>query len=639
MVQTTTAQKTKAKARYLKAKRDRRKKRIKAASTSANAPTRARDVHAGSESSSDDDEEEITKVAGLYKRQEHELQTERTPERTKKGKHKHKKRTPSPPGSETDEPMQDRATSHSPIPQPPPASPPSLPALPSFPLPTQPAPPSKTTLALQGLDRAILEAEVIDPASSAPVPRPGSPSSTCPELDDHMRERLVELGVESLFAVQTVLLPFLLSNRALHCPYDPPQDACVSAPTGSGKTLAYVVPVTQILSARIVTRLRALVVLPTRDLVVQVRETFEAVAKGRGLKIAVATGQHSFAHEQSQLIHALPSLTSSAPVYHSKVDVLICTPGRLTDHLRGTPGFTLEHLRFLVIDEADRLITQSFQDWLAHVLDATQPPPSDFPPTELDEPQASSCQKLLFSATLTHDPSKIVPLGLRDPRYFVVGEQASAGAVEETFAFPTTLSEHMCVCSPADKPLVFFHLVHTHGVRNALVFTKSAESTAKLVQLFEFFEAARGTKETSAKPVVMQAYSSDLSGAERKNVIDSFRQGGIDLLVCSDLVARGVDISHVTHVVSYDVPVDMRKYVHRVGRTARAGRAGDAWSLVEDQEARYFKQMLRNAGHLDVVKKLKVKEKDLTESREYYEASARLVALRDLRNLYARTAD
>ncbi|KAG8783283.1 ATP-dependent RNA helicase dbp6 [Ceratobasidium sp. 428] len=528
MVQTAPTQKTKAKARYLKAKRDRRKKRLKTVPSAADAPARVRGVQPESEPSSSDYEEETEKKVVPSIQQGNGQSTEQIQEVVMKSKKKHRKRTPSPSGSEMGEPNEE-LTAPSFTTQPHSTSSPNLPTLPSFPLPTQPAPPSKATLALQGLDRAILEAEIIDPASSALVPRPGSTDSTCLELDDRMRERLMELGIENLFAVQTVLLPFLLTNRALHCPYDPPQDACVSAPTGSGKTLAYVVPITQILSSRIVTRLRALVVLPTRDLVTQVRETFEAVAKGRGLKIAVATGQHSFAHEQSQLVYALPSIAGPAPQYHSKVDVLICTPGRLTDHLRGTLGFTLEHLRFLVIDEADRLITQSFQDWLAHVLDATQPPPSEFPPTELDEPQSSSCQKLLFSATLTHDPSKIVPLGLRDPRYFVVGEQASAGVGEETFAFPASLSEHMCVCSPAQKPLVFFHLIHTHDVRNALVFTKSAESTARLVQLFGFFEAARGAKEKSLKPVVMQAYSSDLSGTERKNVIERFRQGGIDL--------------------------------------------------------------------------------------------------------------
>ncbi|KDN48629.1 hypothetical protein RSAG8_02616, partial [Rhizoctonia solani AG-8 WAC10335] len=515
-----------------------------------------------------------------------------------------------------------------------PTSPVELPALPAFPLPTQPAPPSKAVLALQGLDKAILDAEIIDPKATAQVPAPGKPDPLGLGINDRMRERLAELGIESFFAVQTVLLPFLLSTRALHCPYDPPRDTCVSAPTGSGKTLAYVVPITEILSARIVTRLRALVVLPTRELAVQVRETFDAIAKGRGLKIATATGQHSFAHEQSQLVNTSPpSAVHPAPQYHSKVDILICTPGRLTDHLHGTPGFTLEHLRFLVIDEADRLITQSFQDWLAHVLEATQPPKSNFPVTELDEPYHSSCQKLLFSATLTHDPSKIVPLGLRDPRYFVVGDQSGVGAEEETFAFPATLSEHMCVCSPADKPLILFHLVHTHGVRNALIFTKSAESTTRLVQLFEFFEAARNKDSGETKSVTMQAYSSDLSTQERKSVIERFKEGRIDLLVCSDLVARGVDISHVAHVVSYDVPVDMRKYVHRVGRTARAGRKGDAWSLVEDQEARYFKQMLKKAGHLDVIKKLRTKESDTAPLQPYYET-----ALQNLREVYARTS-
>ncbi|KAG8748237.1 ATP-dependent RNA helicase dbp6 [Ceratobasidium sp. 414] len=537
--------KTKSKARYLKAKKDRRKKRLKAASTSTNVSTRVRTVDSESESSlSGDEGEEATEAVELLGRRENDPRAEQ--EATKKRRSKPKSYTPLP-KSDTDESMLGRAAPPSSTPRPHPVSPSNLPTLPSFPLPTQPAPPSKASLALQGLDRAILEAEIIDPASCAPVPRPGAPDSIGLGLDDQMRERLVELGVESLFAVQTVLLPFLLSTQALHCPYNPPRDACVSAPTGSGKTLAYIIPITQILSSRIVTRLRALVVLPTRDLVIQVRETLEAVAKGRGLKIAVATGQHSFAHEQSQLVHVLPSTAASAPQYHSKVDVLICTPGRLTDHLSGTPGFTLEHLRFLVIDEADRLITQSFQGWLNRVLDAAQPPPSDFPltgtryncfekhhahefcTTELDEPQLSSCQKLLFSATLTHDPSKIVPLGLRDPRYFVVGDRTGIGAEEETFAFPATLAEHMCVCPPAQKPLVLFHLVHTHGVQNALVFTKSAESTARLVQLFEFFEAARGGEETSVKPVVMRAYSSDLGGAEKKNVIDRFRQGRIDL--------------------------------------------------------------------------------------------------------------
>ncbi|KAG8712210.1 ATP-dependent RNA helicase dbp6 [Ceratobasidium sp. 423] len=631
MVQTTATPKTKSKARYLKAKKERRKKRLKAAAAAGNAPGQKHAHPASENESSDDGTDEAPETVATDDAPKDTLPSEQPSEPPKKKRRQENKERETPP---LDQDGDDLMVEEPLEPPPRPTSPVELPALPAFPLPIQPAPPSKAILALQGLDKAILDAEIIDPTATARVPASGEPDLSGLGIDDKMKERLGELGIESLFAVQTVLLPFLLSKRDLHYPYDPPRDACVSAPTGSGKTLAYVVPITEVLSTRIVTRLRALVVLPTRELAVQVRETFDAVAKGRGLKIAIATGQHSFAHEQSQLIHTLPpSAIHPTPQHHSKVDILICTPGRLTDHLHGTPGFTLEHLRFLVIDEADRLITQSFQDWLAHVLEATQPPNSDFPVTELDEPYHSSCQKLLFSATLTHDPSKTVPLGLRDPRYFVVGDQAGVGAEEETFAFPATLSEHMCVCSPADKPLILFHLVHAHGVRNALIFTKSAESTTRLVQLFEFFEAARNKDSRGTRGVTMQAYSSDLSSQERKTVIERFKEGKIDLLVCSDLVARGVDISHVAHVVSYDVPVDMRKYVHRVGRTARAGRKGDAWSLVEDQEARYFKQMLKKADHLDSVKKLRTKESDIAPLKAHYE-----MALQNLREMYARTS-
>jgi ATP-dependent RNA helicase DDX51/DBP6 len=189
---------TKSKTRYLKAKKDRRKKRIKAASTSANAPTRLRSAGAGL--SSDGDEDHPVEESELPEEEKEAAQPEQPQEATGKHKHKHKRRTALPSEDEADEPMLERTTS--PIPTPPPRaySPSSLPTLPSFPLPTHPAPPSKATLALQGLDRAILEAEVINPAASAPLPRLGDPDPLGLGLDDQMRDRLVELGVDSLFA-------------------------------------------------------------------------------------------------------------------------------------------------------------------------------------------------------------------------------------------------------------------------------------------------------------------------------------------------------------------------------------------------------------------------------------------------------
>jgi len=194
--------------------------------------------------------------------------------------------------------------------------------LPLFPLSVRPDAPSKSVLAMQGLDQALMDAEIVDPNILLPIPDGQEHGGTM--LSEKMRKRLKVLRITELFAgssfialsspcpmimhtVQTSLLPFLLPTnpfeRTLYQPYNTPRDVCISAPTGSGKTLAYVLPIvevstgspgffltqltpaTQILSTRIVTRLRALIVLPTRDLVAQVRETFEALGKGRGLQV------------------------------------------------------------------------------------------------------------------------------------------------------------------------------------------------------------------------------------------------------------------------------------------------------------------------------------------------------------------
>ncbi|KAH9856463.1 DEAD-domain-containing protein [Lenzites betulinus] len=665
--------KTTAKKRYLKAKKERRKKR-KVVGKNENGTTQ----NVQDESSNSEEEEQSS---GNESEDESAPEVEATTplpaKRTQKDEHRPKKRrkleTPEPEAIPRSTIPVEASTSASEPPRPKSLTLPTT--LPIFPQPRRPEAPSKTTLALQGLDRALTEAEVVDPATTLALEASQDKEDARTGLSSKMRKRLQELGIAELFAVQTAVVPLFLASpraRSLYRPYDPPEDLCVSAPTGSGKTLAYVLPIVEVLSSRVVTRLRALVVLPTRDLVVQVRETFEAVARGRGLKIGTATGQHSFAHEQAQLVAERHVELQGGS---SKVDILICTPGRLMDHMNGTPGFSLQHLRFLVIDEADRLLAQSFQDWLAQVLAATRPSrpaddllsggqpidkiqpnrphPDALAPaclhllhdvphvrTDIDEQKEPSCQKLLFSATLTRDPAKIAALGLRAPKYIVVQGKKSAVAskedgvldfVMEKFTMPATLTEHMLVCESSAKPLMLFYLVHAHNVTNALVFTKSAESTMRLVRLFEFFESAQRNSSPADKPVVARAYSSDRAPAERKAILEQFRNQEIHILVCSDLISRGIDISHVSHVVSYDVPVDFRKYVHRVGRTARAGRDGDAWTLVEEHEARYFKSMLKEADHLEKVKRLRVADTDVASLKPAYES-----ALAQLKEVYAR---
>ncbi|KAG8860793.1 ATP-dependent RNA helicase dbp6 [Serendipita sp. 411] len=541
--------------------------------------------------------------------------------------------------------------------------------IPTFPVPNQPPPVSKVEAALQGMDSAMRNAEIVDPETTENLEE--EESEIRKRLGPRMIKRLSELGIKELFAVQTALIPFLLpleqEERFLYQPYKPPRDVCVSAPTGSGKTLAYVVPIVEILSTRTVTRLRALIIVPTRDLVQQVRETFETCCKGTKIQIATATGQHSFAHEQAQIVG---NTTEGLIGGSSRVDILIATPGRLMDHINGTPNFSLQHLRFLVVDEADRLLNQSFQEWLKQVLAAIKPPSSrvnstggsavletpktatssllqpdatspawlrsTFPQlrTELDVKAHSSCQKLLFSATLTQDPAKIAELDLRNPKYFIVrGIQAAKrheGDMDiddgvlavDTFETPATLKEHMLVCESANKPLFLFYLAHSHGFTSALIFTKSAESTVRLLRLLEYFEAARASQNGAGQSTITaEAFSSDLTPIQRKDVLRRFKEQQVNMLICSDLISRGIDIPHVSHVVNYDVPVDVRKYIHRVGRTARAGKEGDAWTLIEEQEMHHFKAMMKEANHFTRIKKLKFKPDELQSFESYYQTA------------------
>jgi ATP-dependent RNA helicase DDX51/DBP6 len=156
---------------------------------------------------------------------------------------------------------------------------------------------------------------------------------------------------------------------------------------------------------------------------------------------------------------------------------------------------------------------------------------------------------------------------------------------------------------------VLFWLLRTRALSRALVFTKSAASTARLVRALELLAAALPSD--ASPPISVAAYSSDLAPGARRAVLAAFRAGRVGVLACSDLVARGLDAPGVQAALSYDAPVDMRKYVHRAGRTARAGAAGQSWVLVEQQEARHFKAMLRDAAHLEHVRRVRVPEKEL----------------------------
>ncbi|CAG8572651.1 11608_t:CDS:10, partial [Ambispora gerdemannii] len=472
---------------------------------------------------------------------------------------------------------------------------------------------------------------IVDPEKTIPVDKKDDEGDERLGLSEKLIARCKALGITEFFAVQLAVIPILLSSRSLLNTHhlSPPGDICVSAPTGSGKTLAYVLPIIEILSKRIVTRLRALVVLPTRDLVTQVKETFEAFCKGTDLKIGVITGQTSFASEQAQIIGNNNNFRLLGGF--SKIDILIATPGRLIDHLAMTPNFTLQHLRFLIIDEADRLLNQSYQDWLSHVLKAIRSctQTQNINNNNKDDGCHGKMENKLLQSQLFADYDISSSDFLREiPIHDAVCSATNVLGLPSTdISDEREPFEYMIITSSSEKPLVVLHLLHNYHISAALCFTKSVESAHRLSKLIQFFEASfsnnagkpsdNDNKDIDEKQIVATEYSSDLSKKERIQILNKFKAGKIHMY----LIARGIDLDCVDTVINYDVPLYMKKYVHRVGRTARAGRAGEAYSLIETQEARHFKEMLKKANHLVKVKKINVKHELLVPMEQAYQHS------------------
>ncbi|KAI8504948.1 ATP-dependent RNA helicase ddx51 [Branchiostoma belcheri] len=438
-------------------------------------------------------------------------------------------------------------------------------------------------------------------------------------IGEFLRNKLKENGVENLFPVQHQVIPAILEDAQdgtiMGRAGFRPSDICVSAPTGSGKTLAFVIPVVQALLQRVVCEVRALVVLPTKDLAVQIYKVFNHYTSGSRLKVANCSGQKSLAVERNALVR------ESRGVYQSIADIVVATPGRLVDHVEKTAGFSLRHLRYLVIDEADRMLDQIKQDWLAKVTRAvyegqgsevkpgipmslwagvlggrTEPGPlTAANAAKMQQP----LQKLLFSATLSQNPEKLQQLNLFHPRLFTSvvrhrqrkQETATTGALQDKgtfvgkFTTPAGLKEYTVSCTAADKPLVVLHLLLNQKFQHVLCFTGSLESTHRLYLLAKLFGG-----------VTVAEFSSNLAPERRTKILTKFRTGKIQLIVCSDAMARGMDVEGVEVVISYDVPPYVKTYIHRVGRTARAGKEGTAFSLVLQEEEKRFRRMLKQAG-------------------------------------------
>ncbi|KAK2762333.1 ATP-dependent RNA helicase ddx51 [Arachnomyces sp. PD_36] len=556
----------------------------------------------------------------------------------------------------------------------------------------------------------------LPPWLSRPITVPSKSRAKFSDLGIHSKllSNLAEGGYSEAFAIQSALIPLLLRGPNRHL-----GDVCISAATGSGKTMAYALPLIANLEPLPVAKLRGLIVVPTRELVRQAREACDLCVSGTGLRIGTAVGSVSLREEEQTLMRSeqvydshirqeealsakswggfrlqdyisdtngksdtLPGHTERVS---SNVDILICTPGRLVDHIRSTKGFTLGHLDWLVIDEADRLLNESFQDWVEVIIRALDK--GNAPdllgradklldnmgiPLKRREPQ-----KVILSATMTQDITKLNSLRLRNPKLVTVrdpeAEKSSGGNqgvdiprdVEQSFILPDTLNEFtVSVGDEADKPLYLLQLLLSHiGIEKrgatargktakqpppsassesdassdessdssdssdadsdssdtssssdasssggaetppratALIFTKSSESASRLSRLLSLLHPPLENRiGTLTKP--------SKSSTSRKTLL-AFRRGKVSVVVATDRASRGLDLPSLGHVVNYDVPSSLTTYVHRIGRTARAGNAGSAWTLVAHREGRWFSNEIAREGLGSITRSTKMRK-------------------------------
>ena len=312
------------------------------------------------------------------------------------------------------------------------------------------------------------------------------------------------------------------------------RDVLGCAQTGTGKTASFVLPMIDILAeGRAKMRMpRSLILEPTRELAAQVAENFEIYGKNHKLNMALLIGGVSFDDQERALERG--------------VDVLIATPGRLLDHFeRGK--VLLNDVKVLVIDEADRMLDMGFIPDVERIV-------SLLPPLR---------QTLFFSATMPPEIKRLADRFLSNPREVSVAPPASASK---------NIVQGLCVVPEADKREALRSLIRDQDIKNAIVFCNRKKDVAILQGSLKKHGFNAG------------ALHGDMSQPARMETLEKFKQGEIQILVASDVAARGLDINDMSHVFNFDVPFSPEDYVHRIGRTGRAGKTGHSFTLASPDE-------------------------------------------------------
>lgn len=352
-------------------------------------------------------------------------------------------------------------------------------------------------------------------------------------LNDHILRAITELGYEEPTPIQARTIGSMLAGR----------DVIAQAQTGTGKTAAFALPIIERLDHG-VPGVQALILTPTRELAVQVAEAINRYGKYSDVRALPIYGGQSYDVQ----IRAL----------RRGVQIIVGTPGRLLDHLRrGT--LSLDTVRTIVLDEADEMLDMGFIEDIEAILQMA--------PAER--------QAALFSATM---PPPIVALArtyLRDPeRITVETEQLTVPQIRQVYY----------LVADRDKLEAAARVLDMEMPQSAIIFCRTKAGVDELGERLQ----ARG--------YAAEVLHGDLSQAMRDRVMRRFREGQVELLIATDVAARGLDIEHVSHVINFDIPMDPESYVHRIGRTGRAGRAGTAVTLVTPRERRMLHAIERLTG-------------------------------------------
>ena len=351
-------------------------------------------------------------------------------------------------------------------------------------------------------------------------------------LSPKLLKNVAAEGYEVATPVQALAIPLILEGR----------DVLGSAQTGTGKTAAFALPLLQKLSQNRPASgrpIRALILAPTRELASQIEESLRVYGRGTDLRHLVIFGGVG----QNPQTRALKQ----------GVDILVATPGRLMD-LMGQGYVDLSNVEIFVLDEADRMLDMGFLPDMKRI--AAKLP--------------ANRQTMLFSATIPSAIKSLAASMLRNPeRVEVAAETPTVEKIEQGVYF----------VSKADKPTLLAHLVKTHDINCGIVFSRTKHGADRVV------------KQLARSGIDAAAIHGNKSQNNRQRALDGFKSGKTPILVATDVAARGIDVDGITHVINYDLTHEPETYVHRIGRTARAGASGIALSFCDRDERAYLRDI------------------------------------------------